>query len=326
MANDAAPAATRFRAWRSIRFWIRHWTSIVALAALLAVLVLQTVRWPGGLRISGQLVAGAVTLRLDGELDAQPDLSLVPPEASLRGIGWVSPPTELARGERCAGWVHLLAKELSFSQLQLGRGSLVTLEHAPSGQFLMQAGGAGGTLTFAVDGPVALTLPDTVLKGGDEASGLELSVGTEGSTPEPMVLRARTGSALVLDDLPVSLIRFGHARASGGGFISSVVSGSVKLVDIGDTETLEPGSALQIEEFRGEVVRLEEAEGGYRISFTGRAKRVQLGSPGFAEDLTPSALEFLYHQEWISVMWMSALACIAAVVKVRSWLSGKIED
>jgi hypothetical protein len=272
------------------------------------------------------VVAGAVTLRLDRDLDARPDLSLVPPQASLRGIGWVDPPTELASGERRAAWIHLLAKVLSFSQLQLGRGSLLTLEHMPSGQFLMQAGGAGGTLTFGVDGPVALTLPDTVLKGGDEASGLELTVGTEGSTPEPMVLRARTSGALVLDDLPVSLIRFGRARATGVGFISSVVSGSVKLVDIGDTETLEPGSALQIEDFRGEVVRLEEADGGYRISFTGRAAHVRLGPPGFAEDLTPSTLEFLYHQEWISVMWISALACVAAVVKVRSWLSGKIED
>ena len=320
------PATLAPAQWPVVRFWARHWTSITLLAALLAVLTLQSVRWPWGVRITGRLVAGAVTLQLDGNLDTAPDLVLQPPKASLRGTTWVRPPIELANERMAASSLLVTAAALHLSELHLAQDIQFTLEHGASGRFLLLAGGAGSTLKFSADGPLSLQFSDTLLKEDHDIAGLELSVGTEPNTPEPLLLSAQTGSTLVLDDMPASLIRFGRPRAVGAGFVSSIVSGSVKLVDVGDTETLEPGSALQIEDFRGEVVRLQGVEDGYRLSFTGRAQRVLLGPPGFAEDLTPSILEYLYHQDTIKMMWLSALAGLAAIAKVRSWLVGKLGD
>jgi hypothetical protein len=304
----------------------RHWASVTLLTALLAVLTLQSVRWPRGVNITGRLVAGAVTLQLDGNLDAAPDLVLQPPKASLRGTTWVRPPIELANERMAASSLLVTAAALRLSEVHLAPGIQLALEHEASGRFLLLAGGAGGTLKFSADGPLSLQFSDTVRKEDHDIAGLELSVGTEPNSPEPLLLSAQTGSTLVLDNMPASLLRFGRPRAVGPGFVSSIVSGSVKLVDVSDTETLEPGSALQIEDFHGEVVRLEGVEDGYRLSFTGRAQRVLLGPLGFAEDLTPSVFEYLYHQETIKMMWLSALAGLAAIAKVRSWLVDKPAD
>ena len=209
--------------------------------------------------------------------------------------------------------------------MHLGRSGVLTLEHEPSGQILLQMGEAGGALKFEADSPLTLKLPDTVLKSDDKNAGLDISVGTKIDVPEQIVLRARTSDTLALDDLPVSLIRFGRARQVGKGFVSSVLSGTFKLVDVADTETLEPAAALQIEKVRGEVLRLEGIEGGYLVSFAGVADRVLLGPPGFSEDKTPTILVYLYHQESIKMMWLSALTFLAAIAKVRSWISGKPE-
>jgi hypothetical protein len=73
-------------------------------------------------------------------------------------------------------------------------------------------------------------------------------------------------------------------------------------------------------------VHLESTSDGIAMSFTGTARRVRLGPLGHPNDLTPSVLEFLFHQEWIKMMWISALAGIAVIAKVRAWAVGKLED
>lgn len=347
----SSPAEPRADAGnRVLRFWARNWTSIVLLTVLAGVLTLQSVRWPWGLRLAGTLVAGAVTIRLDEGLDAEPDMVLQPAKASLVGTSWVRPPSELAPGQSAAASLRVTAAELHLSALHLAKGAELTLQREQGGRFSLRAGGAGGTLTFTADGPLSMQFGDTVLKADQDASGLELSAGTAPNMAAPLVLTAqmpgsqppgvsaladllngqlpspRSDSALSLSDIPVSLLRFGRPREGGGGFVSSIVSGTVQLVDLGDTETLGPGSAVRIEGFHGDVARLESVDDGYRLSFTGEADRVSLGPPGFAEDLTPSILNYLFHQESIKMMWLSALAGLAAFAKVGSWFAGKFEE
>ena len=109
------------------------------------------------------------------------------------------------------------AAALHLSELHLAQDIQFTLEHGASGRFLLLAGGAGSTRKFSADGPLSLQFSDTVLKEDHDIAGLELSVGTEPNTPEPLLLSAQTGSTLVLDDMPASLIRFGRPRAVRGG-------------------------------------------------------------------------------------------------------------
>src|SRR5271166_3090513 len=110
MPDDVTRSASLTRSrWTLGRFCIQHWTFLALIAALLAVLTLQSLRWPGGLRISGRLVASSVTIGLNGDLEALVDLSLLPPEASLRGTAWISPPVELAGERRAVSWAQISA-------------------------------------------------------------------------------------------------------------------------------------------------------------------------------------------------------------------------
>jgi hypothetical protein len=321
--NTASPILLKRLQRRAIRFWGRNWSWVVLLAGVVAVLTLQTLHWSFGLRITGALVASTVTFELNETLDAAPDLLLEPPKAALQGTTWIRPPSELGTDQIPVSWAYLSAAALRLSEVHFGQGTLLTVEKKGTGEFVAAAHGAGGTLKFAANGPIEVKLPNSLLANREAIAGLECSIGAVGDVPEPLLLRASSKAALVLEDVAVSDIHFGRRRDVGNGFVSSIVSGSIKLVDVGTSETLEPGSALKIEEFRGEVVRLEGTEGGYRVWFTGRAKRVRLGPPGFDKDITPSILEFLYHQESIQLIWLIAFAGLAAVMKVRSWIVNK---
>ena len=73
------------------------------------------------------------------------------------------------------------------------------------------------------------------------------------------------------------------------------------------------------------LTRLDQVPGGFRVGLVGIASAVRLGPSGFADDVTPSCLDYLYHQEWIKLMWAVALALIAALAKVRSWYAGNLD-
>jgi hypothetical protein len=100
----------------------------------------------------------------------------------------------------------------------------------------------------------------------------------------------------------------------------------VQLVDTAHTETLDAGAALLFYDFKGWVVRLETVGDGLALSFTGAARRIRVGPLGHPLDVTPSVLEFLFHQEWLKMMWVSAIAGLAIFAKVRLWAVGKFES
>ena len=169
--------------------------------------------------------------------------------------------------------------------------------------------------------------------GGREHATLDppesIEVRTDRYSAVPTAVQTRTNDPLVIENLPVSRLAFTRALSAGGRgspFVSSIISGTVQVVDTARSESLDAGSALVLEDFQGWVVRVETAPDGFAVSFTGTVQRIRLGPLGHPNDLTPSILEFLFRQEWIKMMWFSALAGIAVVAKVRSWAVGKLED
>ena len=81
---------------------------------------------------------------------------------------------------------------------------------------------------------------------------------------------------------------------------------------------------MKIDKFHGHIVELEQSGTTYSVGFSGAARRVAIGPAALAEDLTPSCLEYLYHQEWLKLLWASALAGFAILARVQSWLAGKL--
>jgi hypothetical protein len=326
--ESATPAALSRSNWLRT-FWGRHGNFTLVTVGLLIVLLLATFRWPGGLRLSGRLVAGTVTVILDEGLQFESDLALDPRNARLSGLQSVVPPPEVAAAAIEARTAIISARHLTLSGVRLGEGVQLTLDSTSNLWFT--AAGAGGSLDFEAEGPLSVDLGDRQI-GTVASDPLPISARWERTGAVPFVLEAAPLDKLILKNFPlvpaISLLRFGRrqqAADTGATFVSTIVSGTLKLVDLTQEEQLEAGSTLQMDGFNGHLIQLEQTDTGYLVAFAGWADRVRLGPPGFAEDLTPSCLTYLYHQEWIKLTWAAALAGFAALAKVRSWLAGKLD-
>ena len=309
--------------------WRRHGNLILIACVLLGTLILATARWPGELRLSGRLIASSVTMVLDDGLEINPDLDFEAGDVRLSGLRSVQPPPEIGAERIDAGSAAIRAKRLTLAAIRLGAGAELTLD-ASSRAAWLSAAGAAGSLQFEAEGPL------TISAGGQrlttDAAPVALSAEAEGSTARPLVVAGVISRGLSFQDLPtapaVSLIRFGQRAATpdfGAAFISTIVSGSIRLIDLDRELKLDPGAWVRIGEFHGRIFELEQRGAEYSVGFSGVGRRVAIGPAGFAEDLTPSCLEYLYHQEWIKLLWAGALAGFAILAKVQSWLAGKLD-
>jgi hypothetical protein len=330
--SSPEPATTR---QKGSNFWSRQRGLAWPAALLLVVLGLASFSWPCGLRVSGRLIASAVNLTLKQAATVQSDLALRPPQASITGAAAIELPPGIGGGvirrQRMPVGATLNADggSLLLSSLAFGPDMDLTIQHSARDGLTLYARGADGTIEFEVGGPVVLGLDGAGQQHATLDPPENIAVRTDRLSAVPTAVQTRTNDPLVIENLPVSRLAFTRALSAGGRgspFVSSIISGAVQLVDTARSESLDSGSALVLERFEGWVVRVETAPDGFAVSFTGTARRVSLGPLGHPNDLTPSILEFLYRQQWINMMWISALAGMAVVAKVRSWAVGKLED
>jgi hypothetical protein len=312
--------------------WRRHGSFILIASVLAGTLVLATFRWPGNLRISGRLVASSVTLVLDSGLQIEPDLDFDTGEVRLSGLRSVQPPAEIATERIEAKSATFRAKRITLSAIHLGAGAELTLDAAKRASTWLQAAGAGGSLEFEADGPLSIAVGGKLLTTEVTANPLALSAQSDGSIAKPLSVAGVVSRGLNFQDLPyapaVSLIRFGRRAATsdfGATFVSTVVSGAIQLVDIDREVKLDRGAWVMIDGLRGHIFEFEQNESGYSVGFSGAARHIAIGPAGFAEDLTPTSLDYLYHQEWLKLTWAAALAGCAILAKVQSWLAGKLD-
>ena len=298
------------------------------------VVVLATFSWPGRLRVSGRLVAETATVVIDNGIQLEPDLS-VEGHIRLDGVGSVLLPPEMRNDALITQSVTIRAARLTLSEIQAIPGTELTFDSkaAKSGvnPWLVARGG-GTSLQFEADAPLSVETGASILS-------LNLSVG-----PLPLVIasdttegsyRALSLSGKILGDfeisempsaLSISTLLFGRRSTApdmSASFTSTILSGSVKLIDVSREETLEANSALQLSNFIGYSTYFHKVPQGFQIGFAGTVSRLLVGPAGFAEDVSPTALDYLYHQERVKLIWGAAITLFAALWKVRSWFSGK---
>jgi hypothetical protein len=312
--------------------WGRHRSSVLIACVLVAVLLLATLRWPGGLRVSGRLIAGTVTVVLDDGLQIEPDLDLEPPQVRLSGLQLVQAPPELATQAIEATSVAFRAARITLSGIHLGAGSELTLDSGAGTSTWLAASGTEGSLDFEAQGPLSMTVGGRSLTTVAMSDPLALSARAKGSSALPLSLSGGQPRGFSFRTLPaapaISLIRFGRRTATdsfGTAFISTVASGTIHLLDVAKEVKLDPGAAVLIEGIHGHLFQFDQTESGYIVGLSGIASHVSIGPAGFAEDLTPTCLDYLYHQDWIKLMWAAALAGFAVLAKMRLWLRGRFD-
>ena len=269
---------------------------------------------------------------LDDGLRVEPDLDFDPGEVRLSGLRSVQPPAEIATERIEATSATFRAKRITLSAIHLGAGAELTLDAAKRASSWLQVAGAGGSLEFEADGPLSIAVGGKSLTTDATSNPLALSAQAAGSIAKPLSVAGGLSRGLSFQDLQtapaISLIRFGRRAATsdfGATFVSTVVSGEIQLVDIEREVKLDRGAWVMIDGFHGHIFEFEQNELGYSVGFSGAARQVAIGPAGFTEDLTPTCLDYLYHQEWLKLTWAAALAGFAVLAKVQSWLAGKLD-
>lgn len=329
MSVEPTPAAES-QLGRIVGLWRRRGNLILVASVLVGILTLATVPWPGKLRLSGRLISSSITMVLDDELRINPDLDFERGELRLSGLRSLQPPPEISTELIEAANVTLRAKRITLTAMRLDPGAELTLDAAPRAAEWLSAVGGAGSLQFEAEGPLSMLIRGQWLT--TDATPLALSANAGGSRAKPLVVVGAPTQGLNFQELPtapdVSFIRFGRRAATpdfGATFVSAVVSGAIQLVDVERDVKLSPGAWVKIDGFRGHIFELEKSGAGYSVGFSGAARRVAIGPAGFAEDMAPSCLEYLYHQQWLKLLWLGALAGFAVLAKVQSWLAGKFD-
>jgi hypothetical protein len=251
------------------------------------------------------------------------------------GLTSLEPPPEIKKDSIAAKNVTLYAPQLSLASMSISPGTDVTFDSkaASSGVkpwLLSQRGSI--SLQFEATGPLSIEADSQKLSTDVASEPLPIVVTSNKATKafQTLSVFAKTLGNFSFGDLPsapgVSLLRFGRRSSTsdqGTAFVSTIVSGSISLVDVSHEEQLRPNAALQLEGFKGHLTELRATPEGLRVGFSGTVSRLKIGPSGFAEDITPSSLEYLYHQEWIKLIWVVAAGLLAGLIKVRSWVSGK---
>jgi hypothetical protein len=315
--------------------WNRYRALALPAAVIVALLGLATIPYPFGLRVSGRLIASSVSLTVSEPTTVHAGIELRPPRASITGAAAIELPPGLggkAIGKQVATVGATLTAEdgsLLLSTLTLGPDLDLTVQHGPHEGLTLLIGGAESTVEFEVGGKMMVAPEGTRPISADlDPPEIVTVLGRASAVPTGIQIRV-SRDPLVLGDLLVSRIAFTRALSAGGRgspFVSSVLSGTVQLVDTARSEPLEIGAALALDDFKGWVVHLESTTDGIALSFTGRARHVRAGPLGHPDDLTPSTLAYLFHQEWINMLWIGTLGGIALLAKVRAWAVGKLED
>lgn len=269
---------------------------------------------------------------LDDGLQIEPDIDFDTGEVRLSGLRSVQPPAEIATERIEATSATFRAKHITLSAIHLGAGAELTLDAAKRASTWLEEAGAGGSLEFEADGPLSIAVGGRSLTTEATSNPLALSTQSDGSIAKPLSVAGVVSRGLSFQDLPyapaVSLIRFGRRAATtdfGATFVSTVVSGAIQLVDVDQEVKLDRSAWVMIDGLRGHIFELEQNESGYNVGFSGAARHIAIGPAGFAEDLRPTCLDYLYHQEWLKLTWAAALAGFAILAKVQSWLAGKLD-
>jgi hypothetical protein len=244
-------------------------------------------RWTGHWQLDDTV------FRLDemSELTLPPELSLVP----LKGRVWL----DIEKGV------------VAMSELELGSGGTFTLLCNPSAPIYILSSNAplrgqlqikGNPAVSAGDAP---SRPTSLRTAHFEVPGT-LSFYDDGHPRIPARIRLSAKDKITWRNIPVNKISFLREESGadkGSFFISGIESGTVTVGDTGEKVQLKEKDHLYLESATGVIQELELSSDALRLSFKGRAKKASVGVTGSEENLVPTWLSYLYHQERLGFLW-----------------------
>lgn len=205
-----------------------------------------------------------------------------------------------------------------------GNIRLATLKQSPGGELLIRS--VDGDLIeiaskntvfsgkFTLSGNTnikAKTTADRIASDYNVASSIgpeSLIFQSQKSGAIPAVLRFSPEKELVLQNLKIRALNFSQRKPMApaeSDFVSGISKGSILLSEIPETIELRKTDQLSLS---GVVGRLTEirVKDNIKLRFEGEVEQIMKGSGNFSQDLRPSYLQYIYHQQPLT-MFFSAV-------------------
>lgn len=115
---------------------------------------------------------------------------------------------------------------------------------------------------------------------------------------DPVRIEFRSKENWRLRGLQVQTIGFLEEYPFGSGNFESVIqSGQVTVLETGFTEDLRESDCLTLKKVRSRRLEISRVDKGIKVFFEGSVKEIRMGPKNFQKNLTPTWLEYLYHQQ-----------------------------
>lgn len=124
------------------------------------------------------------------------------------------------------------------------------------------------------------------------------------SVAVPISIMLRDTSQWKFRDISISGIDFLEESPPGSGkFISSIISGNVKVLETDKETRLEEGDWLLLKKLQNRRIQITKSDSNLKIHFEGEVSNVRAGSELFEKNLKPTIIEYLYYAKSFAFFW-----------------------
>jgi hypothetical protein len=292
-------------------------------------------------RVQLTVVTSTVHLRLAEDLDWTGNWRLQPANVRLEHFSHFDLPNQYERLPAFSPGSSLdlmvSSGEVRLTHLLVGSGALMTLASDAAGAVDIVVRGAAFRGDIDITGDVLIqahpppkVAPPAITFVKSEPPG-RLGFQFSGKTPDgttitavPAVLHDQPIDPPAFQEIPISNIGFSEERSNDTRpmFASQIVSGTLTLADTGEHIELNQGAALRLAAAEGLVSSLNITDAGVKLVFEGTCHGISLGSGAFERDLTPTWLEWLFHQQKLGFLWTAITFLSGLFWSVRKLLQG----
>jgi hypothetical protein len=294
----------------------KHWLPalLVGAACTIAGSLSLVIRIPT-VSVHASIETDSVTFELAEDWQSRDTWRLGRAPVRLDGFTEIRLPPEFAPESKLQeqAWFDIDKAKVTMSDVRFNAGGRVSLLRTPPATHLLSVGAPFRGQIHALDTSV-------MQGGGGIASHLEISKSlqfavpatfqfySEGAGVVPAQIRLSLSERIILRDIPIRSLSFSREEAGAAVppvYVSGITSGTVTIGETGEKVTLDPSTQLQLGSLVGQIRELEIGPKVFRLSIEGKAKAALTGTAGFEQNLVPSWLSYLFHQERLSFFWGS---------------------